>query len=281
MNFPTIALLTDFGDRDGFVGVLKSVLYSRLTQAVSVFDLCHHIEPQNIRHGAWVLQSALPYLPNQTVLVGVVDPAVGSEDQSSLVVYHPKKAQIFIAPDNGLLSPVFESETGLQVFHIQNTSFYKETTKQRSRTFHGRDVYAPIAAMAANALSDDCVDAFLDDFGRPIQAVCRLETRKPEQVSRNGQSILTGSIVHIDVFGNVITNIPNHWVSEGSTASIKIGEQIFQPIQMASTYQNATLKEVILVPSSGGTLEFAVNQGNAALVLQASIGQELTLTLRN
>src|SRR5688572_5908577 len=103
MDFPTIALLTDFGERDGFVGILKGIMLSRLDLPVPIVDISHQVEPQNIRQASWILQSALPYFPGNTIFVCIVDPGVGSQEQASLLCYWPQRKQIFIAPDNSLL----------------------------------------------------------------------------------------------------------------------------------------------------------------------------------
>jgi S-adenosylmethionine hydrolase len=278
MNLPTILLLTDFGDKDGFVGVMKSVICSKLTRPVAIVDLCHHIAPQDLRHGAWVLQSALPYLPQPAVLVAVVDPAVGAQEQASLLAYWPERRQIFLAPDSGLLTPVLEAaQNALQVYHIQNSAFYQETTARRSRTFHGRDVYAPIAAMVANALMSETLSDFLAGFGAPVSSTHRLKSVLPERSREAGRTTLKGAVVHIDHFGNVITNIPGHWLPKGVSASLTLGHRTFGAICLVEAYQYAPNGEVAMIISSGGTVELAIRQGSAAEHLEATAGQEVSL----
>lgn len=156
MDFPSVALLTDFGERDGFVGVLKGVMLSRLDQAVPLVDISHHIAPQDIWQGAWVLGSAYPFFAAKTVFVAIVDPHVGSDDQAALIAYWPEREQVFIAPDNGLLTSVLQAAgPALQVSDIRRSDLYRKGTlspQGRSQTFHGRDVYAPIVALSVNAL---------------------------------------------------------------------------------------------------------------------------------
>jgi len=187
MDFPSIALLTDFSDRDGFVGVMKGVMLSLLSQPVPMIDISHQIEPQNIRQGMWVLDSAYPYFPAKTIFLSVVDPGVGHAEQACLLAFCPQRQQLFIAPDNGLLTPLYEAAGDeLQIRDIRLSTLFQEDSlsiKGRSTIFYGRDVYAPMTALAANAWLLNQLPHFLNQFG-PLQAPpIRLKRQQPRQQS--------------------------------------------------------------------------------------------------
>jgi len=278
MDFPTIALLTDFGDRDGFVGVMKGVMLHKLVAPVPLVDISHQIEPQNIRQALWVLESALPYFPNKTIFLCIVDPGVGTAEQAALLCHWPQRKQLFITPDNGLLTPVYESAgTDLQVFDIRAAEFYKNdqlSLHGRSQTFHGRDVYAPVAALAANALFTGALEVFLQQFGPPLSLFKRI-ARQPATLERESQTLTCrGEIVYCDRYGNLITNIPHAWLPEGSRLSVSIGDKApftcpFLPAYAASETAQPYPDKVIAVPSSGGTVELAVFRGSAGQTLKA------------
>lgn len=280
MDFPTIALLTDFGERDGFVGVMKGVIYSKLDNPVPVVDISHGVAPQDIRHGMWILENALSYFPPKTIFVTIVDPGVGGASQASLLCYWPKRNQVFIAPDNGLLTPVFEhpEAEGLYVYDIRNASFYRDDTLSlhgRSQTFHGRDVYAPLAALTANAYLKDALPNFLGQLGPTTPQVTHIQRHPPSCTAADNAIACQGEIAACDTFGNLITNIPQAWIVTGSLLSVQIGENPaflcpYFPHYAAVVTSDYPDSQVVAVPSSGGTIELSVYQGNAASLLQAS-----------
>jgi len=287
MDFPSIALLTDFGDRDGFVGVMKGVLLSRLAQPVPIVDISHQIEPQNIRQALWVLGSAYSYFPPKSIFINVVDPGVGCGEQASLLAFWPEREQIFIAPDNGLLTPIYEAagET-LQIVDIRRSALYEQdllSLHGRSNTFHGRDVYAPIAALTANAFLQDNLTSFLAQFDRLEHAPIQFNRQKPSLIKETHGNLIQGEIIACDHFGNLITNIPNHWAQPGYVYTLKIHGQTSKPCMYQETYSNlskphtSSESPLLLIPSSGGTLELALFRGNAQQTLQLSVSDPLIL----
>lgn len=279
MDFPTIALLTDFGERDGFVGVMKGVIYSKLDAPVPVVDISHGVAPQDIRHGMWILENAVSYFPPKTVFVSIVDPGVGSTEQASLLCYCPVRNQVFIAPDNGLLTPIFEnSDTDLQIYDIRNAAFYQQDTISlhgRSQTFHGRDVYAPIAALTANAFLSGALPHFLTQLGSPVSQVIHIKRQPAARTEADNAICCQGEIAACDTFGNLITNIPQAWIAKGSLLSVQIAEGPaflcpYFPNYAAVVSSDYPADQVVAVPSSGGTIELSIYQGSAAGLLQAS-----------
>lgn len=279
MDFPTIALLTDFGERDGFVGVMKGVIHTKLDRPVPIVDISHGIAPQDIRHGIWILENAVAYFPTKTIFVAIVDPAVGSAEQASLLCYNPSRNQIFIAPDNGLLTPIIEdTDTDLQIYDIRNSNFYKNDSLSlhgRSQTFHGRDIYAPTAALAANAFLAGTLPDFLAKFGAPVEKTIHIKRQPATRTEADSSIRCQGEIAACDTFGNLITNIPQSWIGSDSLLSVQIGEAPeflcpYFPHYAAVASSDYPANQVVAVPSSGGTIEFSIYQGNAAHVLQAS-----------
>ncbi len=288
MDFPIIALLTDFGERDGFVGVIKGVMLCKLDAPAPMVDISHQVEPQNIRQALWILENALPYFPPKTVFVCIVDPGVGTTEQAALLCHWPQQEQIFIGPDNGLLTPVYEAVgADLQVFDIRAAELYKDdqlSLHGRSQTFHGRDVYAPIAALAANALFTGSLEVFLQQFGPPLSRFEQI-ARQPATLELESQTLnCQGEIVYCDHYGNLITNIPHVWLPVGSRLSISIGDRApftcpFLPAYADNETTQPHPATVIAVPSSGGTVELSVFRGNAGQTLKASPAEPIRIQI--
>ncbi|MFN8514207.1 MAG: SAM-dependent chlorinase/fluorinase [Chloroflexia bacterium] len=198
---PTITLLTDFGDRGGYVGMLHGVIQT-LCPGATVIDLTHAVTPQAIREGAFLLHNAYSYFPPDTIHVAVVDPGVGTE-RRPICLAVPGIGQ-FIGPDNGLFTAILETHPDTEARVIANPEYsVQRLGKEISRTFHGRDIFAPTAALLARGEPFAAV-------GPPIAtaALTRLPNFWPEwEPVDPGQERLLGAVVHIDSFGNLITNI--------------------------------------------------------------------------
>ena len=176
-----IALLTDFGVEDPYAGVLKAVILSRCPCA-NIVDLCHGIRPQDVRQAAFALRSSAPYFPDRTLFVCVVDPGVGS---SRAVLWARSRRHAFLAPDNGLLSWLGRDERLLEIRRVTNRALFLPAV---SRTFHGRDVFAPVAAALAGGLAPS-------RLGPRTRGLLRL--RPPRR----------GAVLFLDRFGNAVTNL--------------------------------------------------------------------------
>lgn len=252
-------LLTDFGEKDSYVAAMKGVLLSK-APALSLVDLSHDISPQDIFQGSYFWWGAIPYYPKGTVHLGVVDPGVGTHRKVCVAV---GGGQILVCPDNGLLTHWWRETPGARAYQVNRTEFWSEKV---SSTFHGRDIFAPMAgALASGSLAPE-------DCGPEIQPIL-LEL--PEW-SVQGR-VWTGTLVNVDHFGNCITSIPGHALgrSTGNRIRLKDGKLL----RRVSTYGDAEKGELVILEGSSGQLECAVNQGNAQSRLGLNPGDEMTLTL--
>ena len=184
-----ITLTTDFGTADGFVGAMKGVILSLAPQA-TVIDVTHGIPPHDVRAGAFALETALPYFPQNAIHVVVVDPGVGSERAAILVETEQGR---FVAPDNGVLTSVVPNDSAAHVYSLDKPNYWR---RQVSATFHGRDVFAPVAAHLARGVRPALL-------GTPRAEMVRLPWPQPH---RHGDEI-RGEVIHVDRFGNLITNV--------------------------------------------------------------------------
>ena len=187
----TITLLTDFGTRDGYVGAMKGVL-RRLAPQAQIIDISHDIPPQDIHQAAFVLRSILPYFPEDTIHVVVVDPGVGSERRPVAVIGEQAS---FVGPDNGVFTPVYESQPAAEIFELRNPAYH---LPEVSATFHGRDIFAPVAAHLANGVAPEMLGPRVDD---PVRLLL-------PQALRLADGSLQGTLQAVDHFGNCISNIP-------------------------------------------------------------------------
>ena len=199
-----VALLTDFGTQDGFVGAMKGVILS-IAPDTPIVDISHEVEPFNILEGALILRAHYSYFPEKTVFVCVVDPGVGSE-RKALIVETPK--YFFVGPDNGLFDLVLREEGSFKVYEITNERY---TLPKRNNTFHGRDVFAPVGAYLKKGVKPE-------EIGKEIKYEFKLNF--PEPVKRD--NYVEGEIVHFDRFGNAITNVKCSNYAEGVFRNKKI-----------------------------------------------------------
>ncbi len=253
-----ITLTTDFGTADGYVGIMKGVILGLCPDARLV-DLSHDIAAQNVAQAAYVLAAAAPYFPAGTIHLAVVDPGVGS-DRRPLVVQTDRA--FCVGPDNGLFSP-FQAEPGARSWALDRPEFWR-ATRQVSRTFHGRDIFAPVAAHLARGVLPE-------QMGRPISDPVRLPLAEP---IRHPDGHITGQVIYTDRFGNLITNVPAEWVAAGRWC-IEIAGQRIAGIRAA--YADAERGELLALVSSGGTVEIAVREGSAAARLGVGVGARVAL----
>ncbi len=283
---PLIALLTDFGEKDGFVGVMKGIIHTIAPQP-TIVDISHQISPQNIPEAQWVLKNAIPFYPPHTVFVTVVDPKVGDSQQKPILLYWQSKNLFFIGPDNGLFSPIFEqADHTLRIYRIENNALFTpalfpDQSLTISHTFHGRDIYAPVAAHLAVAIENGQVEDFLSSVGTQTGDVIKLATNQPQQQFFEEKTLLTGQIDYIDHFGNLITNIPNHWVTPNTALEIQLIHHKWESQHLRSYAEGEEEKEVFLVPSSCGCLELCLYGQSAKKKLNAQLKDIITLTLDN
>lgn len=259
MTYRIITLTTDFGDRDPYVGVMKGVILSITPEAIIV-DITHHVPPQNVHEAAYVLSSAISYFPAGSIHVAVVDPGVGTERRP--VVVRTDRA-FYVAPDNGLLTPILQRERVLEAVHLTNDTYWLPHV---SHTFHGRDIFAPVAAYLARGVPLNALGVALS----PDDLV-RLEWTQPHTLPDGS---VEGMVVHIDHFGNIITNIPAHLLADpAETWIFEVGGRHVQGLKRA--YAEVQVGEPLALIGSNGTLEFSVREGNAAALWGVQVGEKV------
>lgn len=240
-----ITLTTDFGLRDPYVAAMKGVIHSLCPQA-RIEDLTHEIAPQDVGEAAFFLAGASPWFPRETIHVAVVDPGVGTKRRSIAV---RAGGQYFIGPDNGIFT-VLLREFPLENAHvIESPAFMLHNV---SPTFHGRDVFAPMAAHLANG-------ATLLDVGPAAGPLTALNI--PEPQTRPG-GVVEGEVVRVDRFGNAISNIHRRLCSVDCGCTVRAGGAAVS--ELSRTYGDRRAGELLALFGSSGYLEIAVNQGSAA-----------------
>jgi S-adenosylmethionine hydrolase len=259
MPRPIITLTTDFGLKDPYVAEMKAVIL-RISPDATIVDVSHEIEKFNMKMGAYVLASAAPYFPKRTVHVAVVDPGVGTQRRPIAV---QTKRSICVGPDNGILSLVAAREGTKQVREITNR---KLMMLRISNTFHGRDIFAPVAAHLSKGTSPSQVGPRIENMRTPSFA-------KPATFRNK----LVGEIIHVDDFGNIITNIPAEMMKPfAKTGRIVIRvENRKTKLRLCKVYGDLRRNEAIGIIGSHDFLEIAVNQGNASKVLSVEVGDKL------
>ena len=252
-----ITFLTDFGTRDTYVGQMKGVALSINPEAVLV-DLTHEIPAQEILRGAFAWNDAVSVFPRETIHVGVVDPGVGSERR---LVAAEIGNQRFVCPDNGLLSVLMRTATVHRVVCLESRHWWRSEV---SNTFHGRDILTPVAA--AWSLGHD-----LMEFGSPLKT--ELVSLPLAEISR-GRTSLTGQVVDIDRFGNLITNIDADEIPRGA-AQIQIEVGSFRITGLSKCYSDVEQGNALALIGSAGRVEIAIGNGSAADELLATCGRRV------
>ncbi len=262
MSDPIITLTTDFGINDYLVGSMKGVI-ANINPAARIVDINHNVTQFDILDGALTIANTYPYFPPRTIHVVVVDPGVGTERRPLLV---SGEKQYFIAPDNGVLSMIFERES-CTVRHITAEHYFLNPI---SPTFHGRDVFAPTAAWLSKAFQTEAFGEIITDYVR-----FTMPKAKPD-----GQGI-KGVVLRVDAFGNLMTNLTAENVPAVAVASgeIKLAINGKEVRKFVQTFGMGAPGEPVALFGSAGFIEVAVNRGNAARTLGANRGAEVTLEL--
>lgn len=253
---PCIVLLTDFGYQDYFVGVMKGVI-SGINPVARLVDLTHQIEPQNVKQASFVLWASYRFFPEDSIFVSVVDLGVGSARK---IICGRIDSQIFIAPDNGLLDYVISEANETELYEVSERKFFLDGV---STTFHGRDIFAPVAAHISRG-------AKLNEFGAKYTYP---KVEKFYSAIAEGENV--GEVVYIDHFGNIYTNLlwDDLLLQEKSRASFHSRNIT----KFCRSYSDAERRSIVGIKGSSGLLEIAVNRGSAAAVLKAKIGDRLVL----
>jgi len=270
-----ITLTTDFGLTDAYVAAMKGVILG-INPEAKLVDMCHTIKPQNIPQAAFVLSTAYQFFPQKTIHVVVVDPGVGTERRA--IILRTPSAD-FVAPDNGVLSyaiqqsstrPVedivnvqqVELEPEMEAVALTESKFWRSPV---SPTFHGRDIFAPVAALLSLGFPPT-------DFGEAITSVTMLPLPRPYQIL---DGLLVGHILHIDSFGNLITNIrSNDLPQTNQKITIEVGEQLISGL--SHTYAEG--RGLLALIGSSGYLEVSLKGGSASALLDAEVGDEVRIS---
>ena len=255
---PLITLLTDFGTRDVYVGVMKGVIAGIAPQSM-IIDLTHEVPPQDVVQASVLLHTAWPYFPRGSIHVVVVDPGVGTSRRALLV---EADGHFFIGPDNGVFTPVFENTPEHQVRSLEASRY---ALSRKSNTFHGRDVFAPAAAWLAQGVPNEAFGPLIDD---PIQ----LQWPRVKKTPDGWQ----GEILGIDHFGNLITNLNRDelTIRPDQQWSLSIADHL---LDGKKTYGDAKRGELLALVGGAGFIEVAVNGGSARDVLGVGKGTPVHL----
>lgn len=255
-----VFFLTDFGPGSHYAGVLHGVVAARAA-GVPTRDLCHSVTPGRVREAGYLLEASLPYLPPDAVLAAVVDPGVGS---GRGILAAARGDALLLAPDNGLL-------TGLlldgRLSRVRLVDPRRLGIEPASRTFHGRDIFAPAAAMLAAGLP-------LDSVGPPAPAPLRLDGWLP----RCGDREIAGEVVHVDAFGNLISNIGESLLKGRGDISVRVGAAGLSGLR--GFYGEAESGEALLYIGSSGHLEAGVRDGSASRTLSVRVGDPFVVLWR-
>jgi S-adenosyl-L-methionine hydrolase (adenosine-forming) len=260
---PIITLTTDYGTSDHLVGVMKGVILS-INPEVNVVDITHSVLAHDILDGALTIGQAYKFFPPKTVHVVVVDPGVGTERRPILVA---ADTHYFVAPDNGVLSSVYDQTEALYVWNIISEHYFRQPV---SNTFHGRDIFAPVAAWMTKSWQSSA-------YGEQITDFTRFTIPKPKAAGNT----FKGIVLRVDQFGNLITNFTVQDVpalaSANGNLSIKAGNTSITKI--VPTFAKAPAGEAVGIIGSSGYLEISVNKASAARTLGIARGAEVTLEI--
>ena len=259
---PVIALLTDFGTRDHYVGTMKGVALG-ICGGARFVDITHEVPPHDILTGALELVASYAYFPPGTTFLVVVDPGVGSARRGIAMAAGGYR---FVAPDNGVLTPVVDGHKTIQAVELSEPRYARATI---SRTFEGRDRFAPAAAWIASGVA-------LTDLGRPAGALTRLDIPRPSAAD----DAVEGEVLRVDRFGNLITNIDRPMfdrVFGKASVDVHIGSQ---PVPFVQTYADAAAGALCALFGSSDLIEIAANAGSAADTLQIGRGAPVRIVRR-
>lgn len=253
-----ITLTTDFGTRDWFVGTMKGVILGIAPRA-AIVDVTHEIPAGDIRAGAFALAAACRFFPKGTVHVAVVDPGVGGA-RRAIAVRTAK--YFFVGPDNGVLSCALAKEEIKSVHRLENTKYFLAPV---SHTFHGRDIFAPVAAHLSCGVPVRLLGPAQNDY-----------VRLPWPQPRVRKDRIDGEVVFIDRFGNAITNIENDKLNPRRQLEVLLGRK--RICQVNEFYQSVPARRAVAVPGSCGFLEIAVNGDSAARRFGLKIGSSVSVS---
>jgi S-adenosylmethionine hydrolase len=257
MRKTIITLLTDFGTKDGYVGAVKGVI-KRINPQAEIVDVTHDIDSYDVIGAAFALNNFYRYFPKGAIHLAVVDPGVGSLREPILI---KTKDFFFVGPDNGIFSFIYQKEDITDIIIISNKKYF---LAEPSSTFHARDIFAPVAAYLSLGIKTD-------EFGSPAKECVKFIIPQPESKGKG----LRGEIIHIDRFGNLITNVPADLLENKRNAEILVSKRKIKGI--SRSYFEIKEQELGALIGSSDFLELAVNQGSAQTLLKAKVGNPVRI----
>ena len=259
---PIVTLLTDFGERDGFVGIMKGVVLG-ICPSARLVDLSHEVAPQDITGAALVLLNAVSHFPPGTIHLAVVDPGVGTARRPILI---ETERFVLVGPDNGLLSLAAEQAPVRRVIHLDRSEWFLPSP---THTFHGRDVFAPVAGHCARGV--DC-----GELGSKADEFARLALPAPRRLD----DAIEGQVIHVDRFGNLTCNLRRDEFASSFVAGVSISVGGTQISEISPHYSAVREGKPLALWNSWGHLEIAIRNGSAARHLRSRIGDRVQLKLR-
>lgn len=261
MARPIITLTTDYGTNDHLVGTLKGVIL-KINPDVNIVDITHNVTPYDLLDGALAIGSSYSYFPPRTIHVVVIDPGVGTDRRPLLVT---AETQYFVAPDNGVLSLVYEREESILVRHANVEHYYLQPL---SKTFHGRDIFAPVAAWLSKGSQAAAMGNEITDYKKFAM---------PRPKTSDG--VMKGVVLRVDSFGNLVTNFRPEYLPaaalETGAVQLQVGAQ--SVTRLVNTFAQGNPGEAFAYIGSNGFVEIGVNKGSAAKTLNAGRGVAVTL----
>jgi S-adenosyl-L-methionine hydrolase (adenosine-forming) len=266
---PVITLLTDFGTSDEYIGVMKGVILS-INPAVTIVDITHRIDPQDLVQAAYTINACYRYFPPGTIHVSVIDPGVGTGRE---IIALKMAGFCFLAPDNGILSLLLNNISVDEAISVNNPDYFLNSV---SRTFHGRDIFAPVAGHLSRGV-------MLNQLGSPIDinTVKRLDLPRIKRLSDN---VISGTIISVDHFGNLITNIDAdtiYSICSGKPEKIPVVEMAGIDIEgLSDNYTTVPVQQPLMIIGSRNLLEISVNQGNAGRLFGKQKGDTIRMNVK-
>ena len=262
---PIVTLITDFDTSDHFVGTMKGVILN-INPDVEIVDICHKVASYDIFDAAFTLAQSYRFFPSDTIHLVVVDPGVGTSRRPLLV---RTMAYKFVAPDNGVLSLIYEREENVEVRHITADHYFLNPV---SNTFQGRDIFAPVAGWLSKWVE-------VDKFGDPITDFTKFTSPKPKRI---GENLIKGVTLRVDKFGNITTNItpedvPQLFAENPPPFKFLINQQEITRLNLA--YSMGKPSEIFAIVGSSGYIEICTNRGSAAKALNVNRGAEVGVML--
>ncbi len=263
-----ITLTTDFGSSDSYVAAMKGVILS-ISPEAHILDLSHDLAAHDVTGAALFLANACKFFPDSTIHLAVVDPGVGTARRAICV---RTARNWYVAPDNGITSLAIEAETPYEAAELSNTDYHR--TVQSSATFHGRDIFASVAAHLSTGTD-------FRALGPPADNLIRIELPR---VNRPTRDVIEGRVVHVDRFGNLVTNIARQELAgthqeSGKSVVVQVGTASIRGL--SRTYSDNDPGDLLALWGSGDFLEISVNRGSAAERLNATVGTQIRVVQRS